>query len=54
MAVINSPFLGILNSFAKLQPNGGILSERELRTPGTNQITNQMDQNAFMKIHTEI
>lgn len=31
----NPPFLGILNSFAKLQTNVGILSEQEFRIPRT-------------------
>lgn len=35
MDVRNSPFQGILDSFAKPEPNVGILSEREHRIPGT-------------------
>ena len=33
----NCPFPRILDSFPKLQPNNGILNERELRILGTNQ-----------------
>lgn len=41
--VRNSPFLGVLNSFAELQLNVGILTEREFRIPGAIQRKNQTE-----------
>lgn len=43
MDVRISPFLGISDSFAKLHPKIGILSEWESRVPRTIQRTNQTE-----------
>ena len=46
MSEENSPFLGILDSFLKLQPSVGILNKQEFRIPRTIQKMNEMEPNS--------